>query len=329
MIAAAIIPNFNPREVKSAPYQSPFIHKSELGIADTSKTVYQTFLKAEQTIPEDLLFQDNLFNETCEMIQDKNKAKVIQNIARLIDSSIALTKPHPQPNYTIRFKRTAFTEDQLKKIQPFISSFSEVSLFIGIYYMYFPFLTCEVKCGAAALDVTDQQNAHSMTLVVRGIVELFRLVKREKELHREILAFSISHDHRTGGRNGGVGRYPVIDGEKTTYRHPIQEFSFTSEEGKDKWTSYKFTKNIYDIWMPTHLKRIFSVINELPPDLNFKVSQQSEPGESGLSQEEADSQSSHAGDVTPDTSMSQRIEGGAFKKPRKRGRPVELHAYSV
>jgi hypothetical protein len=34
-----------------------------------------------------------------------------------------------------------------------------------------------------------------MTLVVRGVVELFRLVKREKELRREILAFSVSHDH--------------------------------------------------------------------------------------------------------------------------------------
>jgi hypothetical protein len=117
-----------------------------------------------------------------------------------------------------------------------------------------------------------------------------------------------------------------------------------SEEGKDKWTSYKFTKNVYDIWMPTHLKRICSVIDKLPSDLNFEVSEQSEPGESRLSQgleshhlsdqsshdaasllEEADSQSSYARDVTPDTSMSQRIEGGAFKKPRKRGRPVELH----
>ena len=44
---------------------------------------------------------------------------------------------------------------------------------MATYYMYFPFLTCEVKCGAAALDVADRQNAHSMTLAVRGIVELF------------------------------------------------------------------------------------------------------------------------------------------------------------
>jgi len=148
-------------------------------------------------------------------------------------------------------------------------------------------------------------------MAVRGIVELFRLVKREKELDREILAFSISHDHSTVRI---YGHYALIDGSKTTfYRHPIKKFDFTSEEGSDKWTSYKFTKNVYDIWMPTHLKRICSVIDELPPDLDFEVSQQSELGESGLSQgleshhlsdqssydaaflEEADSQSSRVG----------------------------------
>jgi hypothetical protein len=117
-------------------------------------------------------------------------------------------------------------------------------------------------------------------------------------------------------------------------------------EGKEKWTAYQFTKNVYDVWMPTHFKRICSVIDELPPDLDFEVSQLSEPEESGLSQvldghhlsdqsshgaafllDEDNSQSSRVGsrDVTPDTSQSQRIEGGAFKKPRKRVRPVELH----
>jgi hypothetical protein len=45
---------------------------------------------------------------------------------------------------------------------------------MATYYMYFPFLACEVKCGAAALDVADRQNAHSMTLAARGIVECHR-----------------------------------------------------------------------------------------------------------------------------------------------------------
>ena len=48
-------------------------------------------------------------------------------------------------------------------------------------------------------------------------------MKREKELDREILAFSISHDH-TSVRI--YGHYPVIKGDKTTfYRHPIVETS--------------------------------------------------------------------------------------------------------
>lgn len=67
---------------------------------------------------------------------------------------------------------------------------------MAMYYMYFPFLTCEVECGAVALDIADRENAHSMTVAVRGVVDLFRQVKREKEFHRQILAFSISHDDK-------------------------------------------------------------------------------------------------------------------------------------
>jgi hypothetical protein len=32
---------------------------------------------------------------------------------------------------------------------------------MATWRMYFPFFTCEVKCGAAALDIADRQNAHS------------------------------------------------------------------------------------------------------------------------------------------------------------------------
>jgi hypothetical protein len=76
--------------------------------------------------------------------------------------------------------------------------------------------------------------------------------------------------------------------------------------------------------MPIYLKRICLVIDKLPPDLDFEVLQQSEPGESGLLQgleshylsdqtshdaaslDEADSQLSRVDsrDVTPDTSLS-------------------------
>jgi hypothetical protein len=358
-----------PREVKSAPYQDAryqtilatkgsFMGKSGLGITDGSKTLCQTLLEKEQTVPQGSLFRDDLFEKTCEKIQNRNEARVVQDVTRLIvpsaetlailgathleslvesvnegwNNSIPITKTRPQPDYATGFGREAFTEDQLKRLEPFVGELTDTSFFMATYYMYFPFLTCEVKCGAAALDIADRQNAHSTTMAVRGVVELFRLVKREQELHREILAFSISHDHRTVRI---YGHYPIIKGDETTfYRHPIHTFDFTALDGREKWTAYKFTKNVYDMWMPTHLKRICSVIDELPPDIDFEVSQESELGESGLSQgleshhlSDQSSQSSHvpSRDITPDTSLSQNIERRAFKKPKKRERPVELH----
>jgi hypothetical protein len=171
----------------------------------------------------------------------------------------------------VGFKREAFSDDQLKKLSPCIGEFlfGDQSFFMATYYMYFPFLTCEVKCGAAALDIADRQNAHSMTLAVRAVVELFRLVRREKEIHREILAFSVSHDHRSVRI---YGHYAVIDGANTTfYRHPVHTFDFTALDGKDRWTAHKFTKNIYDTWMPIHFDRLCSAINDLPPELDFDV----------------------------------------------------------
>ena len=71
-----------------------------------------------------------------------------------------------------------------------------------------------------------------MTMAVGGIVELFKVVKREKELHREILNFSISHDHR---KVRIYGHCPIIEGYETTlYRHPIGTSEFTELDGKEK-----------------------------------------------------------------------------------------------
>ncbi len=193
--------------------------------------------------------------------------------------------------------------------------------------MYFPFLTCEVNCGAAALDVADRQNVHSITVAVKGIVELFKAVKREKELHREILTFSISHDH-TSVRI--YGHYPVTEGDKTTfYRHPIHKFDFTALEGKEKWTAYKFAKNVYDHHSIKLHKIICSGIDDLPADIDFDLSQFasfSQPGpqsslqsdvESTYMLDEDDNQSGAVGlqEITPTTSFTQTTER-ASKKPR-------------
>ncbi|OJD18200.1 hypothetical protein AJ78_01758 [Emergomyces pasteurianus Ep9510] len=349
-----------PKEAESAQYKNPrykilletkgsFMRKSELRTTDASKRLCSTLLETEQSIPIDSLFRDDLFDKLCEMIQDRNETRVIQDISQLVvpsaellatysvtklicliesvnedwKNSILVTGPRPQPDYSVGFRRSAFTDDQLKKIQPFVGELTDTSYFMATYYMYFSFLTCEVKCGAAALDIADRQNAHSATIAARAIVELFKLVKREKEIDREILAFSVSHDH-TAVRI--YGHYAVLEGEKTNfYRHPIHKFDFTALDGKEKWTAYKFTRNVYDIWMPTHFKRICSAIDQIPPNVDFDVSQselqyQQSNSESVLAAEDDDSQPSQrhitSTGVTPTTSFMEQTQ--TFKRPRKK-----------
>jgi len=100
----------------------------------------------------------------------------------------------------------------------------------------------------------------------------------EERLHREILAFSISHDHETVRI---YGHYAMIDGNKTTpHRHPIHELDFTELDGKEKKMTYIPTKNTHDTRTPTHPEKICPIIDNLPPDLNFKIF---EIGESELS----------------------------------------------
>ena len=68
--------------------------------------------------------------------------------------NIPVEGPRPQQDYSVGFRRSAFTDEQLNKLDPLIGSVYENCFF-------------EVKCGAAALDVADRQNAHSMTVAVR------------------------------------------------------------------------------------------------------------------------------------------------------------------
>ena len=357
------------REEKSAPYKDAryeallaakgsFMDASDLGVDDKSRTLIREFLEKAQPVPKDSLFREDLFNSTFRKIRNRNETRVIRDISLLIvpsaeifatygataldcliestnegwNNSIPVTKTRPQPDYSVGFRREAFTETQLQKLQPFVGDLTDNSFFMGTWYMYFPFFTSEVKCGAAALDVADRRNAHSMTLAVRGIVELFSLVKREKELHREILAFSISHDNDTVRI---YGHYPVIQGQMTSfYRHTIRKFDFTEQDGKERWTAYKFIKNVYDTWMPTHFKRLCSAIDAIPPDIHFEVSEGSDQqfsSSSGLSQGLESHHLSESGapdddelrllnphEVTPETSVTQSLEQATFKKPKKR-----------
>lgn len=287
---------------KSVVYRSPgyaqelelkgesYMFESPEGITEDDELLCQRLLIMEQTAPQDTLFRDDLFKLTCRKIQGRNEARVVEDVSPLIapsaetlatygatelkdlvfnvderwGQSVPITETRPQPDRCAGFGASAFTWPQRSRLRKQIGHsipVDVVSVFLATWRMYFPFFACEAKCGVADLEVADKQNAHSMTMAVRGIVELFKLVNREDELHRRILAFSISHDASIVRIHG---HYALIkDCAAKFYRHPVHEFSFTAQNGKEKWTAYRFTKNVYFEFMPTLHALICSAIDQI------------------------------------------------------------------
>lgn len=290
------------------------------GITIQSEKLCQKLLKSKQTPPKHSLFSDDvIFRKTLRRLRGENETKVIREIMeeivpsaeRLADkgskhleilretanacwiNSICFFKrhsaPRPQSDFSVGFKDEAFSQEQRRKLEPFIGDPLRDSSFIAATCnMYLPFLTSEVKCGASALDIADRQNAYSQSTALCGLVELFRLVCREIELHREICGFSISHDDKDVRI---WGHYPVLM-EKSFefYRYAIAKFNISpTAEGDQRWKAYTFVRNVYDLWLPEHFQRICSVVDMLPSEWNLTVTDaELDSARSGLSQQLGD-----------------------------------------
>ncbi|KAF2817510.1 uncharacterized protein BDZ99DRAFT_513751 [Mytilinidion resinicola] len=288
---------------------SSFMDDYKDGVTVQSSKLCQTLLEAPQPPPAHTFFSDtDLFKKTCKRIRGENETKVIRYISPLIVPSAEILAdmgaehlemlrettnacwtnaipfikpppgshpgPRPQPDFGVGFKKDAFNREQLQKLQPFIGNpLTDSSLVAATYNMYLPFLTSEVKCGASALDIADRQNAHSQSVALLGLTTLFRLVGRENELHREINGFSISHSDEYVRI---WGHYAVINGRDITfYRHPITKFDISpTAEGDQRWKAYTFVRNIYDLWLPEHFKKICSAIDMLPAKFPICVNPQ-------------------------------------------------------
>jgi hypothetical protein len=314
-----------------------FMHNNgKVTPTDACVTLCKALLDTAQSVPEDSLFRDDRFQETCFRLCNANEAKVVRDISPLIVPSgeilhafgvkqlghltdhvnekwygcIPIVSPAPQPDYSIGFNESAFSQSQLEKLAPFIEGW-KYTPFLATTSIYFPFLTCEVKCGNEALNIADRQNAHNGSVAVKQLVNLYREVSRESELDRKILAFSISHDHRYVRM---YGHYALISGDITSFhRYPIRSFDFVEQDGRDKWTAYKFILNVYNTFVPIHLERIRTAVDQLPdpnPQSSRQLLSESVP-------QLVDNQSTPPGsrDIGPKTPSS-RTSGPSFKKPK-------------
>ncbi|GAQ39153.1 similar to An07g06920 [Aspergillus niger] len=168
--------------------------------------------------------------------------------------------PTPRPDYAVGFSRHAFTSKQIRKLKPLLGGPDETSVCKGIEDMLFPFLACEVKSTTANLQIAERQNAHTLTRCLRGVVELFKLLGRENELHRRILGFSVCHNQE---QVQVFAHFPVVETAEPTsyYRVCIGKWSILD---KQRWRSYKFSMAIYHDWVPTFFALLCSAIDRLP-----------------------------------------------------------------
>ncbi|KAL5044833.1 hypothetical protein BDW71DRAFT_208962 [Aspergillus fruticulosus] len=185
--------------------------------------------------------------------------------------------PRPQPDYSVGFSSLAFTKPTMK--------------------MHFPFMVSEVKLKTASLHVADHQSMHSMALCLRGIIYLFRVVKREQELDCMILGFSITHNSSDVRI---YGYYPVISRPEITYHtHNISSFQLGS---KTRWNSYKYIMAVYHKWVPLHLERICSAIEQLPE--RIRSAEPAQPQAAG---------------ILSDSGLLRDLAGSAEWAPSRRG----------
>ena len=158
----------------------------------------------------------------------------------------------PQPDYCVGLCLDAFTAEQNQALLSIIGPGEPRNPLQATFLMFFPFFTCEAKAGGASLGVADRQNTSSGSHSVNALLTLYRAAGRERELDRKLLAFSISHDsiffmifgHYVAFNNGEEPRF---------YRYQIRLASFT--ETQDRWTAYRFTRNVYDKFAPVHYER--------------------------------------------------------------------------
>lgn len=291
-----------PRESKSTPYKSPtfpieleksggYMYEHELGMTDASEILCQKLLSSDHAAPSHTLFDDDIFAKTLANLEGENEARIVRDILVLLcpspealfatgaqeyknmneyvnagwNSCLRPTKQRPQPDFSVGFEEDIFSSSHLYKLAPLLGDVArEQSVLRATFRMYLPFFTAESKGTNADLDIADRQNMFSHTIAVRGYVTLFQMAKREMELHRKAVTFSVTHNSHFVLI---YGYYPIINGcDVRVYRHRLASFDIGYRKGAEKWTTYKFVRAVYDQAVILR-DEVLNLVDSLPDDI--------------------------------------------------------------
>ncbi|KAL2783493.1 hypothetical protein BJX66DRAFT_344895 [Aspergillus keveii] len=190
-------------------------------------------------------------------------------IARLDDGQFRLPLDKLQPFLDDGREGSSYFKGAERMLLPFLDDGREgSSYFKGAERMLLPFLTAEANCDEQVLQWVERKNMQSMGRALTGVVELFKLAKREKDLHRRILGFSVSYNSSIACVHA---YYPIVTKKTSTsevkasyHRREISRVVWATDSDKDRWTIYHFILTLYRDWVPKHYELLCSAINALP-----------------------------------------------------------------
>ena len=277
--------------------------------------MFQSLIKRLRAENEAMVFRDvtPLIAPAAELLQLKRGAEHLKILYGHINTAwgrcIPLVGSPPQPDYCAGLDLDAFTRPQYMRLRALIR-IQERNPLMATFKMFFPFFMCEAKASSIGLDVADRQNTSSGAVAVNAVLTLYRAAGRHRELHRKILAFSIAHNATTMKI---FGHYASLEGpEPRFYRYPIRRACFTEDE--DRWTAYRFTRNLYDVFAPIHLQRILAVLDHLPD--NASIWNQGLLSSVSDMADAPSIQSSASQAPEPVTPSAPGMDDGTFKKPK-------------
>lgn len=170
----------------------------------------------------------------------------------------------PKPDYTAGLLTSAFTNDEIEKLQNYASI--ERPFFFTPNLCY-PFLICEAKTGLVGMDKADRQNIHSASVAVRAIIELYKAAfgttnpDRVKDLYGKVLVFSVSHNNMQVNL---YDHYAVLSDDSSKllkfYRYDIAMLGLTMDDGAERFKAYNFVRNVYEKFAPEFRKMIRTAV---------------------------------------------------------------------
>jgi hypothetical protein len=269
-----------------------FMHNPTTKPCAASQRFCRMAFSKQFEVPQGTYFNEDIFEDARIIFAEKNEATFVKDMTPLLIPSpvllglldadlsylqyttetanelwsrcIRISNTCPKPDFSAGFNPSAFNKTQLDKLSALIEN-PNGSLVQATPSMYFPFFVCEVKSCNIPLIIADRQNAHSMFIAARAVVQLFKAAGCESEVNRKILSFSISHNNE----NVKIfSSFPVTRkrGSTTYYRHMIKSFQLSSDL---RWTTRHFVMYVYQFWLPLHLDRIHKALDKVDPTNNI------------------------------------------------------------